>query len=320
MVKIAADHLTITITEVREVDDKTVTASTILTADYQFMRDGVTAIGLIANVDIKIDGELSEDEMEQVTDDLGELQKALENKPFALNVRLYGEALTIGSVRLPVVDDQLDLNPAQYVGGRYKNAGDKPLPKPKTIKTTSPKPEPVPALPSGAYGSSVLPSGGRPVDWLDGEPIVPPGVLPPAAMYPAPGPYTQAPLVPSGGHNSREESVPPMSAPASPAPLMPQPARPVGCGVPNNTVYGYAPALPAPYQPACVPSVVPCPVQPNVGVHGPIQTQIVITGEFAALPPKPSIIGTWYREIGPSLVRHQDRSRDGDGHSRAREC
>jgi hypothetical protein len=191
VVRLAADHMTVTITEAHEIDGQTVTLSTIFTFDYQFMRDGTTAVGLIANVDIKVDGELSADDLEDVTDQLSELQKALEDKSFAMTVRLFGDALVIGNVRLPDLGDKRDLNPTPFISGRYKNVGDKPLPKLKAIKATPPQPPvadnpaarpPLGSLLGGLGGASLGGLG------LEGTPNIPPASAPmPHPACPAEG-------------------------------------------------------------------------------------------------------------------------------------
>src|SRR5262249_44931363 len=59
VVKIAADHFTVTVSEASEIEDgKTMTGSMTLTAEYRLLRDGTTAVGLITSVDMQIDGDV----------------------------------------------------------------------------------------------------------------------------------------------------------------------------------------------------------------------------------------------------------------------
>jgi hypothetical protein len=220
VVKIAADHLSVTIIEAHEVDDNVITGSTIITADYQVLRDGATVVGVIVSVDTKLHGELSVEEMDRLTDELSELQKALENKPFAMNVRLLGDTLVIGSVRMPSAGEQMDFDPTPFIGGRYKSAGDKPLPKPKAIKAPPPPHGPAYNLPPGLYGPPSQPSYDLP----------PPAPVPLSPYNgPLPGRFPAAGVLPPVAPTA----LPPMPVPIEPAPSvnppamqMPQPATP----------------------------------------------------------------------------------------------
>jgi hypothetical protein len=238
VVKVETDHLTVTVSEAHEFEGKTVTGHLILTADYHLTRDGLTVVGLLTSVDVKFDGDLPEDDMQSMLEKVGDLQKALEEKPFAMTFRRYGEALVIGNVRMPDVGDRMELQPATYVGGRYKSVGDKPLPKLKVTKASEPKPVPVYVPLPGVPGAIGLPVQQRYVLPPD-VPLY--GSYPQAITAPAPTgdllppqtvPCPTAPrplesVVPAPrvqvieGNNPRSL---PMIAPALPTMQMPQPA------------------------------------------------------------------------------------------------
>ena len=210
VIKIAPDHFTMTITEANEIEDgKTVTASIVLTADYHLTRDGTTAVGLITSVDLKFEGDVPDEVSRETLGVLAGFQKSLEEKPFALSIRVYGDALVIGNVRMPEVpEDHLDVQPATLIGGRYKNAGNKPLPKLKVTKaaiTTRYSDGPATLnLPLGEpFGSSTLPAGG-----------------PLPAEVPLPAGAPPGPPIPNGPPG------PPYASPAPPVPTMPTPTPP----------------------------------------------------------------------------------------------
>lgn len=240
VVKVTPDHLTLTVHDAQEIDGKVSTASLVITADYHLNRDGITATGLITSVDVNFEGDFPADDSKPFFEMLSELQQALEDKPFALTFRTYGDALVIGSVRMPRTSDRMDVQPAGYMGGRYKIAGDK-LPKPKPVKVSSePKafvPNGVALPPSGpSYGPTPGTPGGPLLPEPGGyrDPLLPPPPLPasngdllPPQQVPSAPP---ARVVPSGGTDSW---APAASQPAKPVPPMPQPVppgevRPVG--------------------------------------------------------------------------------------------
>ena len=237
VVKVEADHLTITVSEAHEFDGQTVTGHLTFTADYHTTRDGLTAVGLLTSVDVKFDGDLPEDDTQAMLEKVGGLQKAMEEKPFAITFRRYGEALVIGNVRMPDAGDRMEAQPGTYIGGRYASVGDKPLPKLKVAKAPEPKPLPVPqyipsaTLPPSPYagqGSELLPPQAiphpatRPVDWAAPVPrqrviqeMLPPAVAPtptpPTMAMPEPvPPAVQAPYSISLGSGLRVV-VPPLS-------------------------------------------------------------------------------------------------------------
>ncbi|MDY3561105.1 hypothetical protein R5W23_002364 [Gemmata sp. JC673] len=234
VVKVTPDHLTLTVHDAQEVDGKVSTASLVITADYHLTRDGITALGLITSVDVNFEGDFPADDSKPFFEMLGDLQKSLEDKPLALTFRTYGDSLVIGNVRMPSASDRLDAQPAGYMAGRYKAAGDK-LPKPKPTKMPA---EPRAFVPNGPPPG--LPVGGNPGSSL-GQPLAAPGgfLPPPGSAYPATGPAFPPPLpssnsdllppqqipsapparvIPSSGEDSW---VPPMAPPAKPGPVRP---------------------------------------------------------------------------------------------------
>jgi len=154
VVKVAPDHVTITATTSAEVSGgKTYTEGVVLTADYHLTRDGTTLVGLITSVDAIIEGTLPSDVELPPNggEELSRIQKLLVDKPVAFNVRLYGDVLAIGNVRLPDLESARGpCYPLTVIGGRYTQLGDKPLPKPKAVKMTYPReilPTPLTAVP-----------------------------------------------------------------------------------------------------------------------------------------------------------------------------
>ena len=109
----------------------------ILAADYHLMRDGITAAGVITGVDAKFDGQWSEDDIQDEMDGVADLQKVLGEGLFGMALRLNGETLVVGNVRLPGTDS--DKQPFGGIGGHYKAAGNKVLkPKAKAISKHAP--------------------------------------------------------------------------------------------------------------------------------------------------------------------------------------
>ncbi|WP_162671342.1 hypothetical protein [Gemmata massiliana] len=232
VVKVSPDHLTLTVHEAVEEDGKVSTASLVFTADYHMARDGVTAVGLITSVDVSFEGDFPQEDAKPFFEMLGELQKVLEDKPFALTFRPYGDALVIGNVRMPTVSDRMDVQPGGYMAGRYKSAGDK-LPKPKPTKLTDPALRQMPGAPTAVPSLAIPPASAYPQ---------PGGVYPQPYSVPLPGgaypqPYNTPPasngdllppqslpaprIVPSSGSPPATPS-----APQSSPPLMKQPTPP----------------------------------------------------------------------------------------------
>ncbi|MBP3960595.1 hypothetical protein J8F10_35680 [Gemmata sp. G18] len=238
VVKVSPDHLTLSVSEAHEEDGKVSVASLVITADYHMTRDGVTAVGLITSVDVNFEGEFPQEDSKPFFEMLGELQKALEDKPFALTFRPYGDSLVVGNVRMPTVSDRMDVQPAGYMAGRYKNAGNK-LPKPKVVKVTEQNRQPAPGLPgaplppSSAYPqpySEPQPGGGYPQPYSVPTAPAPTGDLLPPQSLPAPR------IVPSGGSWTAPQPtapVPQMQPPTPPGsvrevvPTMSEPVKPV---------------------------------------------------------------------------------------------
>ncbi|HEY1188371.1 MAG TPA: hypothetical protein VGE74_12035, partial [Gemmata sp.] len=238
VVKVTPDHLTLTVHDAQEIDGKVSTASLVITADYHTARDGITAVGLITSVDVNFEGEFPPEDSKPFFEMLSELQKVLEDKPFALTFRMYGEALVIGNVRMPQVSDRMDVQPAGYMAGRYKIAGDR-LPKPKPTKMPTefkvPGVSGAPNLGGSAPGPSLGPLLGAPglilpSDTGTGSAL---RLLPPAGASPEPNcnllppqriPTPPQRVIPSGA----SEPYPQMGEPMKPVPQMPQPTPPPG--------------------------------------------------------------------------------------------
>jgi hypothetical protein len=194
VIRIAPDHMTITSMSATEIsDDKVVTESAILTVDYHLMRDGTTAIGLITCFDARIDGDLPGDaDYDGIVGELNKLQKALADKPFAMTIRVYGDALVIGNVRLPETEATETWAPMTVLGGRYTAVGDKCLPKPKVMKAPPPPPPAfTPAYPAGDLGMPVMFPGV--------QPNLPPGACCPPWRFPQcyPGGMGMNPFAPN---------------------------------------------------------------------------------------------------------------------------
>jgi hypothetical protein len=194
VVKVAPDHVTITATTSAELPEgKTYTEGIVMTADYHLARDGTTLVGLITGVDAVIEGTLpSEIDAPSTGDELSRIQKVFVDKPIAFNVRIYGDMLVIGNVRLPDVEGRGVCYPLTVLGGRYTQLGDKPLPKPKAAKMLVPRdmlPTPLATGPNSNYIPSpgILPTSGT----LPALPLNVPNTLPalpqPPVSIPTPG-------------------------------------------------------------------------------------------------------------------------------------
>ena len=136
IIKIEADHITITAYAAGLLDDKDVKEGAVITADYHLARNGTTLVGLITGFDWLIEGDVSEfgDLIEALSKDAaGQIQKAFVDHPYAFNVRVYGDTLMVSNVMIPLSSDE-GAQFASLFAGRYKNAGDKPVPTPKPIK------------------------------------------------------------------------------------------------------------------------------------------------------------------------------------------
>ncbi|MBA4189157.1 MAG: hypothetical protein C0467_14260 [Planctomycetaceae bacterium] len=154
VVKLAQDHVTITVTSSVELPDGTTyTEGLVLTADYHMTRDGTTLVGLITGVDAVIEGTMpAEPDLPGNGIELSKIEKLLVDKPMAMNLRLYGDVMVVGNVRLPDLESTVGSTyPLTVLGGRYTPLGDKAVPKPKAVKMQVPRdllPVPLTATPS----------------------------------------------------------------------------------------------------------------------------------------------------------------------------
>ncbi len=113
-IRIEADHMTITISQTGDKDGKRIVTHLTLTADYHIARDGHTAVGLITSVDATLDG-ASDQESADMMDRVADFRKLMEDNPYAMTCRRYGDALVIGNLRLPTTDTSV----LPLIGGRY---------------------------------------------------------------------------------------------------------------------------------------------------------------------------------------------------------
>ncbi|MCE9566946.1 MAG: hypothetical protein K8U57_33510 [Planctomycetes bacterium] len=211
VVKMAPDHVTITATTSAEVPGgKTYTEGIVLTADYHLTRDGTTVVGLITSVDAVIEGTMpAEVELPpNGGEELSRIQKLLVDKPLAFSVRLYGDVLAIGNVRLPELESARGpCYPLAVIGGRYTQLGDKPQPKPKAVKMLVPRdilPTPLTAVPNSSYipaPPTILPTSGTlpplPLNVPDYPPVSSPLTLPIPTPGNVPVGLNSTPLLPS---------------------------------------------------------------------------------------------------------------------------
>ena len=169
VVQVVADHVTITATSsVEGSGGKTYTEGIVLTADFHLTRDGTTVVGLITSVDAVIEGTMPTDADMPPNgngEELSRIQKLLVDKPLAFNVRIYGDVMAIGNVRLPDLEGARGpCYPLMVIGGRYSQHGDKPLPKPKAVKMHPREilPTPLTATPNTNYIPSpvIIPTSG----------------------------------------------------------------------------------------------------------------------------------------------------------------
>jgi hypothetical protein len=341
VVKIEADHLTITLSEAQELDGKTMTGHLTFTADYSITRDGMTAVGLITNVDVKCDGDMPEDDMRGMMEQIREMQKALEEKPFAMTFRRYGETLVIGNVRLPEVGNGMENPPASYIGGRYKEVGDKPLPKLKAVKACEPRPLPAygppPGAFPGAYGPGIYGPPCPPPPGAYGSPLpvpcpgpygLPPGAFNGPALLPTyPGPLSVAiPFAPGSG--LPPTGLPPIPCPVPAQPLttpaggellppqsLPTPTRPAEFVTPavRPTRPAEAPAEPTMSEPVAPVPTMPEPIPPAVSANEepkPVAAEMAVAwrNKVQQLPnpthngaPGACLVGQLFLYGGPNL-------------------
>jgi hypothetical protein len=254
VVKIAPDHLTITATGASEIEDGTTTTEgMILTADYHLSRDGTTLVGLITSVDAIFGGDVPENIQVPHLDELARLQKAYGDKPFALSVRAYGDSLVIGNVRLPQAEEsRVDRSPLSILGGRYRNAGDKMLPKPKPMKPGATRAV-TPCLPPVGY-----PVPHYPPAPVSESPYAPPPSAPAPTWSPPPSRPTDGIPPPFPGEAPRTRLGPP--ATVCPAPgVVPRELDAVTLP-PDNRI---PPPSPRVTEPTAPPMAVPTPIEPK---------------------------------------------------------
>jgi hypothetical protein len=148
VVKIDSDRLSVSATTAEEsLKGPIITTGLILTADYHLSRDGSAAVGLITSVDLHIlNGEaLCDPSLRGMSDELNYFQKTMADQPIALSLRMHGDELVIGNVRIPDVNPAHGMwSPMTVIAGRYANAGNNPLPKPKVVKWYSTVSVPMP--------------------------------------------------------------------------------------------------------------------------------------------------------------------------------
>lgn len=222
VLKVTADHFTLTVSEAHEVEGgKTVTAHLTFTVEYHLARDGVTAVGLVTGVDVKFDGDLPDGDAETMMRKTGEIQKMLEDMPLAATLRVYSDALVVGSVRMPTANGLMESEPTAYLNGRYRSVTEKALPPLKAVKV-APKPAVVglPGTPPGGYYAAPVSTYG---DLLPPQQLVrplPPGTGPaPLPPLPAVEYAPLTPIVPTTGVTIPEPRI--MPTPKPPGAVVP---------------------------------------------------------------------------------------------------
>jgi hypothetical protein len=227
VLKIAGDHLTISATAAAEfAKGQVMTQGMLLTADYQLLRDGTTLVGVVSGVDMILDGDLPPvDDVSMPAEAMQMIQKALADKPLAMSLRVYGDTLMVGNVRL-ASEGPIDVGfPLIAIGGRYKNVGDKGIPKPKVTKVRDlPLCQPVVQMPppypfsTGTYSPPTCAAGILTTEYSSSPyPIANPPVIPyggPAfGLPPQPMQYPPPPV-----ESPRVKPVKRKPMPATPAP------------------------------------------------------------------------------------------------------
>jgi hypothetical protein len=239
VVKIAPDHVTVTAYAVAEVNGKPVKQGAVITADYHLTRDGSTMVGLITGLDMICEGDVADDgDVWRVTEELSRLQKTFVDHPFAFSVRVYGDALMIGNVKAPRLDNDPS-SVGQMFAGRYKSAADKPVPQPKPIRSKERACTPSPSVPPavGVTTPAPAPSGTtyRAPPAPQGDLLPPPASTAPQAVPAPPAPvYDPIPATPAPRVRVIEEDraspmprpMPPTRTMEEPVPTMPEPAKP----------------------------------------------------------------------------------------------
>lgn len=143
VVKIDAEHVTITATVSGEENGKKIKQGVVVTGDYHLARDGTTLVGLVTGLDAILEGDTGKlaDALEAV-EQVARVQKAVVGKPFAFSARAYGDALMIADVHAPRAGDA-DLDSASaMIAGRYTRGDAKaaePKPLPRTTGASAPR-------------------------------------------------------------------------------------------------------------------------------------------------------------------------------------
>ncbi|MBX9581609.1 MAG: hypothetical protein K2X87_15010, partial [Gemmataceae bacterium] len=131
--------LSLTTTMTAEVEGKSITQGLVVTADCYTTRDGL--VGVVTGADVVFEGELPAGLAAEVAKgmaEVGKIQKALADKPFALSCRVVDGCLMVGNVRLAV--PKLDggafdgLEDGSLIAGRYKPAGENGPPTQQAVK------------------------------------------------------------------------------------------------------------------------------------------------------------------------------------------
>lgn len=122
VVKIDAEHVTITATVSGEENGKKIKQGVVITGDYHLARDGTTLVGLVTGLDVIVEG-LTGKETESLMglEEVAKMQKALVGQPFALGVRAYGDVLVIGDVRVGHASERGIEEASAMVSGRYRS-------------------------------------------------------------------------------------------------------------------------------------------------------------------------------------------------------
>lgn len=123
--QITPNYVTISVTEIVQTDDnRSIKHGLTLVAEYQLTRNGTTAVGLITGVDMQCEGASAAKQKPDLLRGLQALQKVIDDKPFAFNVRVYGNRLVVNNVRLPdLPPDEFDLPLAALISGQYTRIG-----------------------------------------------------------------------------------------------------------------------------------------------------------------------------------------------------
>jgi len=197
VISINDGHLMIRATAAVEVAaGRVATEGMTITADYHLMRDGTTLLGLVTSADAILEGDVPPiDDLPQLGAELERVQKALTDKPLAMSIRIHGDTLVVGNVRLTETPGEGPRAfPLSALGGSYTNSSGKALPRPKPTRVndlphyrpTTQAPPPSCPVPAGVYLPQPAPPGWNapasyPVPYGDGFP-------PPYDRIPSPAP------------------------------------------------------------------------------------------------------------------------------------